>query len=59
MLPGRDPYNLHDLAHVISWVGSVSDPAQPLTTAGEELDDLDDLDRDTKFQGLLRLGSCW
>ena len=42
---GWDPYNLHDLltAHV-SWAESVllsADPPQPLTTAGEELDDLD------------------
>ena len=39
---GWDKYNLHDLAQV-SWVGSVliGDPAQPLTTAGEALDDLD------------------
>ena len=40
------PYNLRDLriAHV-PWVGYVycTDPAQPLTTAGEEPDDLDDL----------------
>ena len=38
-----ETYDLHDFAHV-SWVGSVlqnADPAQPLTTAGDELDDLD------------------
>ena len=34
---------MHALAHV-SWIGSVpqyADPAQPLTTASEALDDLD------------------
>ena len=41
---GWEPYNLHDIliGHA-SWVGSAlrtyADPAQPLTTAGEELDD--------------------
>ena len=37
-----DPHNLYDLAHV-SWVGSVlyRSCTQPLTTATEELDDLD------------------
>ena len=38
---GWDPHILNALAH--SWVGSVllyADPAQPLTTAGEELDHL-------------------
>ena len=42
MLPvGRDPHDPHGLAHV-SRVGSVqrTDPAQPRTTAGDELDDL-------------------
>ena len=40
---GWDPYDLPDLAQV-SWVGSVyyADPAQPLTTVGE--DELDHLD---------------
>ena len=44
---GWDPYNPHDLARV-SWVGSVlcTDPAQPLTAASEELDDLRTVDRD-------------
>ena len=40
---GWEPYNLHDLARV-SWVGLVhyTDAAQQaLTTAGEELDDID------------------
>ena len=38
----RDPYNLHDVAQV-SWVGYVQRryPAQPLTTARDEPDDLD------------------
>ena len=40
--PWCDPVNPHDLAHVL-WVGFVlyTDPAHPLTAAGEELDDLD------------------
>ena len=44
---GWEPYDLHDLAHTC-WAGSVvhTDPAQPRTMAGEELDDLDDLDHD-------------
>ena len=44
---------LHDLSTVaqVSWVGSVlyADPAEPITTAGEELDDLlwtDQIDHD-------------
>ena len=45
MLPGGwDPYNLHDLAHVsLGWVCPKEIPgtAEPLTTAGEELDDVD------------------
>ena len=41
---GCGPYSLHCLAYV-SWLGicatySCADPAQPLTTAGEELDGL-------------------
>ena len=44
---GWKPYNLHDLARVFSWVGSVcttyyADLAQPLETAGEEIDDVQD-----------------
>ena len=45
MLPGGwDPYNLHDLAHVsLGWVCPKEIPgtAEPLTTAGEKLDDVD------------------
>ena len=40
---GWELYNLHDLVR-LSWVGSVlryTDPAQPLTTAGKEMDDID------------------
>ena len=43
MFPGGSCVNLHDQARA-SWVGSVLlqiDPAQPLSTAGEELDDVD------------------
>ena len=38
---GRDSQNPRDLAHA-PWIGSAryADPAQPLATAGEELDDL-------------------
>ena len=42
-LAGWDSYNLHGLALVfLSWICATMqlDPAQPLTTAGEELDDL-------------------
>ena len=42
-VPGWEPYNMHDLQAHVSWVGSAllcTDPAQPPTTAGEELDDL-------------------
>ena len=40
--PGASRINLHDFAHVCG-VGSVlcADPAQPLATAVEELDDVD------------------
>ena len=43
---GCNSHNLRDLTHV-SWVGSVlwTDPAQPLTMTGEELDDLLYIDR--------------
>ena len=42
---GWDPYHLHDLAHVPGLDLYYADPAQPRTTAGQELDDLD-LDHD-------------
>ena len=35
-----DPYNLRDLARIPRLDLYYADPAQPLTTAGEELDDL-------------------
>ena len=39
---GWDPYNPHHLQHMLPRLGSVpyADLAQPLTTAGEELDPL-------------------
>ena len=36
---GGWPHDLHVIAHA-SWGASVANPAQPLATAGEELDDL-------------------
>ena len=40
---GRDLYDLHDLYSTgfPGWICNRQDPAQPLTTAGEELDELD------------------
>ena len=38
---GWEPYNLHHLAHASSCLFMYyADPAQPLTSASEELDDL-------------------
>ena len=58
MLPaGWESYNLHSLAHIISWVGAVlyingyTDFAQHITTAGYDLSDIsaDDLSVDYLF----------
>ena len=44
---GWEPYELLDLGH-ISWVGSVpTDPVQHIITAGQDLDDRDDLSVDS------------
>ena len=41
-MPRGSPNDLHDLAHVSwGWILCYEDPAQSLTTAVEELDDLD------------------
>ena len=38
---GQDPYNLHDLEHFFPGLDRYhADPARPLATASQELDDL-------------------
>ena len=49
-----EPYDLHHLAHVSGLDLCYTDPAQHLIAAGQELDDVDDLDRD-----LFDVGKIW